>query len=507
MAVPAVVAILRWFGPAGDFSKNSQSNGAAIVHVNGRTFDWNDQKEFARISCDYNPMHMDPKAARRTYVGAPIVHGIHSLIWLLDCLARSDLPIRRIKTIKAQFLQPIYVGDDVAAEIVQTTPRMIRTRITIGPEEVMVATLGLEQNRKFQPVAPAQCSPMTPPQSPHGLELEQMANLSGRLSAGPAIGDINKLFPAAAAAFGLQSVVGLVCSSCLVGMLVPGLHSIFSGLEISLEGENTVPPDMIDFVVQSVVPRFRLVRIDIAGPGLQGSLETINRMPPTRQPDMKQLASQVGKGEFADARALVVGGSRGLGELTAKLIAAGGGEVTITYASGQEDAERTAQEIKACAGACSVIPYDVHRPAAEQLVPLQTPPTHLYYYSTPAIFRRKAGLFDAARFAEFNTFYISAFFDLVLACARQSPSGINVFYPSSTAIDHRPATMTEYSMSKAAAEILCADLSRFLPGVRVLTRRLPRLPTDQTASTIHTEAVDPVSVLLPIIREMHLRRT
>ena len=43
-------------------------------------------------------------------------------------------------------------------------------------------------------------------------------------------------------------------------------------------------------------------------------------------------------GEFANVRALVIGGSRGLGEITAKIIAAGGGDVWITYRRGKEDA-------------------------------------------------------------------------------------------------------------------------------------------------------------------------
>jgi NAD(P)-dependent dehydrogenase (short-subunit alcohol dehydrogenase family) len=152
---------------------------------------------------------------------------------------------------------------------------------------------------------------------------------------------------------------------------------------------------------------------------------------------------------------------------------------------------------------CAALPYDVFRPAAEQLAALDVSPTHLYYFATPPIFRRKAGLFDSKRFIEFNAFYVTALFELVQTCIRLRPRGIRVFYPSSGAIDARPATMTEYCMSKAAAEVLCADLSKFVPGVQVLTRRLPRLPTDQTSSVVQVETIDPIAVMLPIVREMH----
>jgi hypothetical protein len=62
--------------------------------------------------------------------------------------------------------------------------------------------------------------------------------------------------------------------------------------------------------------------------------------------------------------------------------------------------------------------------------------------------------------------------------------------------------MTEYAMAKAAGEILCADITRYLRGVRVFAERLPRVTTDQTASLMPVQAADPISVMLPIIRKI-----
>ena len=77
-----------------------------------------------------------------------------------------------------------------------------------------------------------------------------------------------------------------------------------------------------------------------------------------------------------------------------------------------------------------------------------------------------------------------------------------MFYPSSVYIDARPDGMTEYTMAKAAGEILCADIQSFESSGRILVRRLPRLPTDQTASLLKAETADPISVILPIVREV-----
>ena len=63
-----------------------------------RTFTKADQARFAAVSGDRNPVHLDPVLARRTPAGAPVVHGVHLLLWGLDALARAERalpPMRR----------------------------------------------------------------------------------------------------------------------------------------------------------------------------------------------------------------------------------------------------------------------------------------------------------------------------------------------------------------------------------------------------------------------------
>jgi NAD(P)-dependent dehydrogenase (short-subunit alcohol dehydrogenase family) len=220
---------------------------------------------------------------------------------------------------------------------------------------------------------------------------------------------------------------------------------------------------------------------------------------------MSLIAEQVARDEFEDATALVVGGSRGLGELTAKVVAAGGGRVIVTYASGKADADRLAAEINDWGGNCEVVAYDVRQDAHRQYETLKHAPTHLYYFATPTISRRKPGLCESERLAEFHEFYVHGFLRLIEAGMRRAPEGIAVFYPSSVFVQERPQGMTEYAMAKAAGEILCADIARNFKKVRMLTERLPRLSTDQTASLIPSSSVSSLSVMLPIVRRMHQR--
>ena len=48
--------------------------------VHDYSFNQNDQIEFAKLSGDWNPIHVDPVFARRTIYGQ-VVHGIH-IFWL-----------------------------------------------------------------------------------------------------------------------------------------------------------------------------------------------------------------------------------------------------------------------------------------------------------------------------------------------------------------------------------------------------------------------------------------
>ncbi len=49
-----------------------------------RRFGLNDQRAFADLSGDHNPMHLDVQGARRLLLGSVAVHGIHLVLWALE---------------------------------------------------------------------------------------------------------------------------------------------------------------------------------------------------------------------------------------------------------------------------------------------------------------------------------------------------------------------------------------------------------------------------------------
>jgi len=86
--------------------------------IASRAFTLNDQREFARLSGDRNPLHLDANFARRTQMGAPVVHGIHTLLWAMESVLRSTT--FEVRNVRARFHQPLFL--DEAAEVVIADP-------------------------------------------------------------------------------------------------------------------------------------------------------------------------------------------------------------------------------------------------------------------------------------------------------------------------------------------------------------------------------------------------
>jgi acyl dehydratase/NADP-dependent 3-hydroxy acid dehydrogenase YdfG len=460
------------------------------------------QAQFARVTHDYNPMHMDALAARRTQAGAPVVHGMHALLWALDCLAANVTGFRRVSELKASFYKWIYVDTTAELVLVSSTDEEIKGQIRVGSTTVTAFSMKLGDTAAAWPTGQLEgrgASVIPVSLEPIDLSLEAMGAQAGAVEV---VGDdFGQLFHSLSREWYPLRVASIAGLSRIVGMLCPGLNSIFSGLKLRFDAEDS-SREVLSFGVKSTNERYRSVILAVEGPGLSGTVDTFVRQPPARQMGIGVVAQAVTAGEFAGAHGLVVGGSRGLGELTAKVLAAGGARVTITYAVGKEQAMEVAREIEGWGGSCEVMHYDATLAADAQLAGMTVPVTHAYYYATGQIFRGKKAVFSPEIYAEFAKVYVEGFFDLCEALERRSPEGISVFYPSSVAVVERPREMTEYAAAKAAGEVLCEDMNRFMRGVRVVQRRLPRLPTDQTLSLVAVASADPLEVLLPIVREV-----
>lgn len=458
-----------------------------------RRFTAADQERFARLSGDFNPMHMDPVAARRTQPGAPVVHGVHLALWALDTLIGAGVVRGPVASVGAVFNKFVYLDTPAVIRATQTTGGSVEAVISAANVDTTTVTIGLGPEGEAPEAAFDQAPVATQGTLPNIPDLAVMAKQSGWIEPE---GD-EAMFPHAAAVLGARRVGAIALSSRLVGMLFPGLHSVYGSLEVAVVPEHPRPG--LGFQVAMANVRTRLLRMPIAGSGIAGTVIAFARREAVRQPDIADIAALVAPDAFAGACALVTGGSRGLGALTAKILAAGGARVIATYAMGRDDADAVAAEINGFLGreACTTLRYDMTADAVGQFAGIAGV-THLYHFASPRIYRQKAALFDAAVFGEFTRAYLGSFYEL---CVALRP-GV-AFYPSSVFVEPgRPRDMTEYAMIKAAGEILCEEMSQTEGFPRVVARRLPRMLTDQTATLARVATDDALTTMLPVVKDV-----
>lgn len=458
-----------------------------------------DQQRFAALSGDHNPMHVDPVAARRLLTGRQVVHGVHTLLTGLELWAEAWPERWRVD---ADFLNPVSVDETVAFRA--ESDAMGAPLLVAVVDELPCCRLAL---RAAEPPRP----PLAPKAAPEAIVVgadpldREAASWAGQCQqlALPAA-DFAAAFPAASARIGARAVAAFALLSTYVGMVCPGLHSVFSAL--SAEAGDPAAQGLV-FEVRRYDPRLRLFTVAFDGV-LRGELRAFLRAPAQAQPGTAELRALVQAEEFAGTRHWVIGGSRGLGELVGKLAAAGGAQVMLSHAAGAADAERVVQDIRTAGGSAETRHLDLLQEGALDTWLREAPwPDAVWYFATPRIFRKKAAFFDAATFDEFVVFYIGRFEALCQALeAAADGRPVTVFYPSTAFVDERPKGMTEYAMVKAAAEVLIADLAKRLRHVKPVARRLPRLATDQTAGLFAAGGDANAQALLPLLREFTPKR-
>jgi acyl dehydratase/NAD(P)-dependent dehydrogenase (short-subunit alcohol dehydrogenase family) len=464
-----------------------------------RSFTPDDQRRFAQASGDFNPIHLDPDFARRTQMGAPVVHGIHTLLWALDAALRSE-PFD-LGHLKVRFHQPLYL--DESADVVVTARSGTSIGFDVLMDGILIAAIKASSlpGKGTGAAARSVHAELQPLAAAADPTFEQMARQSGAVRAPAADDDLRKWFPALAQSAGTSTLRALLATSQIVGMACPGLHSLFTGLDLNRDpasdGEST-----LRYCVTKADPRFRALQIEVADCGIVGRLEAFARHAPPRQPDMAAIATRVCVNAFDGRRALVIGASRGLGEVTAKIIGAGGGHVLLSYRDGKAEAERVAAEIKKAGGSCELLRYDALAPASNQLAGIGAIQS-CYYFATSRIFERKlAGTFSPQRLRRHLSYTSDAFHALCSELSARASTRIGIFFPSTIAIDTEASGIAEYAMAKAAGETLAKYLNASLPHVQIVSHRLPRILTDQTATVGAAVAHDPLDVLLPIVYEI-----
>ena len=465
-----------------------------------RTFSLENQISFAEISGDFNPLHVDPIIARRLLYGEPVVHGIHAVLWAIDVWLKKNGYFISLTSLEVEFLLPIVVNQSVQYICVTETKDSFNIRVLVSGKKaisIKASFLIVDSHERLHfnlKIVKGECKE---------VPVSDILKISGDIDLSADYSLADKLFPYVANSLPSIQIAELLATTKVVGMECPGLQSIFSSLTLKFK-KPVANCFQMNYSVKDFDERFSRIMVNILSASVSGKLYVFYRPPHKRQPSFLDMHKLVARDDFSDQRALIIGGSRGLGEVTAKLLASGGAEVVITYFRGSRDADIIVEEVTNGGGNIFCINYDVMSPLKDSMLRIKDnwTPTHLYYFATPFIFDGIRGEFNPALFDKFCNHYVTGFVNAINNCKDIGSNLEKVYYPSSIAVDSPPADMIEYSAAKAAAESICRSFNITENKTEFIFDRLPRLDTDQTASVFEVDNNDPVPHMLRIIRGM-----
>ncbi len=460
--------------------------------------------KFAELSGDFNPLHCDPIAARRTMFRGSVVHGVHALLAALDAwLLSSPMSGRRIVKLSALFQRPIPTGVEFrieASRSAESRPDEVRLVVSVDgaiAQKIIVELAdgaGLGKSRS--------CGGRYRPGSPNARTFAEAAAAEGAADLG-FDGELSaSLFPNLAAQSADGCVATLLAATRIVGMECPGLNSVFTGLAYEARGPGGLS-DRLSYRVTGAEERVGTLKIAAECEDASLHITALYRPPVVLQSAFGEIQALLPSRAFEGRNAVVVGGSRGLGEVTAKILAAGGARVWLTYLSGKADAEAVSAEIQA--GGAIVAAGRLEIGAADIEVPGFAGgfmPTHIYLFASPAITAKRTVEWDQALFDRYMRCYVTDAMATVRALSARTGVGLErltIFIPSSIFIDEPPAAFAEYAAAKAAAEVAWQALARVYRGMHIEAPRLPRLLTDQTSRLGDSSTARAEDVLLPLL--------
>ncbi len=456
--------------------------------------------DFANSSGDWNPIHYDKEISRRYITEEPISHGILTLLKVLNEYSYTKQV--HFLFLKCNFIQPIYPNFEykLFSESISTESDnlyLFSNNILIFNCNLKYDYEKIESNNNIIYKEPKKSIPLNP-------SFKDLKDSKGRLDLLIKSNFIETNFSSLIKSNSIHSLVSLISTSRLVGMVCPGFNSLYSSLSVSFT--QNLSYKYLQWNAISTSRKFLPINIIFKSSGLEGSLSTFYREELVDQLSIQQLKTKVKIKEFSVKNILVIGGSRGLGELTAKLLSMRKANLTLTFNKGNKDANRIVKDIIDSGGKAKCAHLNVlNLDTIDEFIKSHFQFDQIYVYASPRIKESTKCIFDFELFEKYNSFYVKTLLKLVEAVSKNKSKQVNIFYPSTIFLDEEiNSAFSEYTSSKLLGETIGRNISKKYSNIKIISSRLPRMLTDQTSKVNSSLIEDSAKVMNRILDQMYL---
>ena len=494
----------------------SSSTQCFLPHMITVRFTKQDLARFSAASRDRNPLHISEDYARTTPYAEPVVFGVLSLLAGLGHL--STRHGRQLQHLSVEFRNPLSLDVPYRLDIIESSTDNARVKLYDTTRLMMTATFafmpgqGNPESRRF-----SETSCATEPEDRKKDSLLPGTRVTGTYAPHTeAFAQVVDRWELEGKGASLYQLAAMMWASYVVGMHLPGKRAVF--WRLTLDFHDVEPPGQepfsYDATVEDLDERYDLLRC--RGTLSAGSLPyaTAHMSAFVRQDSprssLRRISDLLPESEqLKEKRALIIGGSRGLGAAIAQALISQGCSVLLSYQQSTAEAE----QLRASVGDRSTQLELVQGDAADIEWCLSLRDMILSRYGGLDLLVCNASppirplAFEPEKFTQFQDFLTKS---LALVSAPMSTflgllahqAGWSIIL-SSSYVKELPTAFAHYVTAKCALEGLVNWAAVQYPTVRHRIVRPPKLLTDQTNTTIGRQgAMDVEQVAVSIVRQI-----
>ncbi|ENY5691891.1 MaoC/PaaZ C-terminal domain-containing protein [Campylobacter lari] len=435
---------------------------------------------FSYTSGDFNPIHLDEDFAKNSYFNGQIVYGIYQLFLTIEFFFKKNCKNTiKIKTIKSNFINPLFKNQKFRIIKKYQKNNVLKYEIIDKNQIFSKIEFEIENETEIENIFLKHIK--FKKNKPNNIKSLQNENCSEELNYNKEL--FKKLFPLCSMYLNSRNIAVLIASTRLIGMKIPGLDSIYSGLNLDFSECDTNNKLLFNFKKHHNIECYM---INILSP-CKGSIKAFIRpqlIKNTTYSSLKVKYPNLQKTNFfVNQKALIIGASSGFGNVCTKLLALGGATIIATYNSNYP---------REVIPNCTFIPLDVLNVDKNFIDTIKKfNPTHIYYFATPKISSQNSQ-FNKKILYNFMQYYIFAL-DKILKYINPTL----IFTSSSSSfVDDLPLDMKEYSMAKASMEVFIKYIEK-TKNIQVIAPRFPRAKTNQTLNLIPQDLKEVDELLYP----------